>query len=84
MHILILDTKCFSDLFVDEYCKMQLDLSPRLRLLIHSFKGNPLGLTPNKFLIKEVFKLTELTDKTEIMISFSSHFLLLFICFSSH
>jgi hypothetical protein len=69
---------------VKEYCKVQFDLSPRLCLLIHSFKGNPLELTPNKFVIKEVLKLTELRDKIEIMISFSSHFLLLFVCFSSH
>ena len=74
---------------VEEYCKMQLDLSPRLRLLIHSFKGNPLELTPNKFIIKEVLKLTELTDKIEIMISFPLHFfafvhLFLFTLNSSH
>jgi hypothetical protein len=48
---------------VEEYCKMQLDLSPRLRLLIHSFKGNPLELTPNKFVIKEFLKLTALQIK---------------------
>ena len=69
---------------VEEYCKMQLDLSARLRLLIHSFKGNPLELTPNKFIIKEVLKLTELTDKIEIMISFSSHFYFCSFVFSSH
>ena len=39
---------------------------------VHSIKGNVVKLSLSKFVIKEVLKLTELTDKKVIMISFKS------------